>query len=115
MVAGGEPQRGKGIGWYLRAQCIIPRRSVVVVIAGEKCVDGSPGSGGRQFGRGWLSPESAAKGKLKWGLDSWVLERVADEVRTPGTASLERIEVEAEAEWGGRSRGRRAPRGSSSG
>ena len=89
MVAGGDPQRGKGIGWYLHAWCIIPRRWVVVVVAGEDCVEGGPGSGGRWFGRGWLSPESAAKGKLKWGLVSWVLERVADEVRTPGTASPE--------------------------
>ena len=41
-----------------------------------------------------------------------MLERVADEVRVSETASPERIEVEAEAERGGRSRGRRAPRGS---
>ena len=44
-----------------------------------------------------------------------MLERVADEVRASETASPERIEVEAEAERGGRSRGRRAPRGSPSG
>ena len=44
-----------------------------------------------------------------------MLERVVDEVRAPETASPERIEVEAEAERGGRSRGRRAPRGSPSG
>ena len=44
-----------------------------------------------------------------------MLERVADEVRASKTASPERIEVEAEAERGGRSRGRRAPRGSPSG
>ena len=44
-----------------------------------------------------------------------MLERVADGVRAPETASPERIEVEAEAERGGRSRGRRAPRGSPSG
>ena len=91
MVAGGDPWRGKGIGWYLRAQCIIPRRWVVVVVAGEHCVDGGPGSGERRFGRGWLSPESAAKGKLKWGLVFWVLKGIADEVWVPGTASPERI------------------------
>ena len=44
-----------------------------------------------------------------------MLERVADEVRASETASLDRIEVEAEAERGGWSRGRRAPRGSPSG
>ena len=44
-----------------------------------------------------------------------MLERVADEARVSETASPERIEVEAEAERGGRSRGRRAPRGSPSG
>ena len=44
-----------------------------------------------------------------------MLERVADEVRTSETASPERIKVEAEVERGGRSRGRRAPRGSPSG
>ena len=44
-----------------------------------------------------------------------MLERVADEVRALETASPERIVVESEAERGGRSRGRRAPRGSPSG
>ena len=44
-----------------------------------------------------------------------MLERVADEVRASETASPERIEMEAEAERGGRSQGRRAPRGSPSG
>ena len=44
-----------------------------------------------------------------------MLERVADEVRASEMASPEGIEVEAQAERGGRSRGRRAPRGSSSG
>ena len=44
-----------------------------------------------------------------------MLVRAADEVRAPETASPERIKVEYEAERGGRSRGRRAPRGSPSG
>ena len=44
-----------------------------------------------------------------------MLEGVADEVRASETASPERIEVESEAEQGGRSRGRRAPWGSPSG
>ena len=89
MVAGGDPRRGKGIGGYQRAHRVLPQWWVVVLVAGEHHVDGGPGSGGRRFERGWLSPESAAKGKLKWGLDSWMLEGVADEVRMPGTASPE--------------------------
>ena len=98
-----------------RVQYVLSRRWVVVVVAGEHCVDGGPCSGGWWFQRGWLSPEGAAKGKLKWGLVYWVLEGIVDEVWVPGTASPERIEVEAEAERGSRSRGRRAPRGSPSG
>ena len=50
VVAGGDPRRGRGIGWYLCAQCILPRRWVVVVVAGEHHVDGSPCSGGWWFG-----------------------------------------------------------------
>ena len=42
MVAGGDPQRGKGIGWYLRVQHVLPRRWVVVAVAGEQYINGRP-------------------------------------------------------------------------
>ena len=89
MVAGGDPWRGRGIGGYLRAQGAIPRRLVVVVVAGEYHVDGEPGSGGWRLG--WLrtSSERAVKIKLEWGLDSWVLEEATDEVWASGMASPE--------------------------
>ena len=86
MVADGDPRRGKGIGWYLRVQYVLPRRWVVVVVAGEPCVDGGPCSSGRRFGQSWISLEGA-----------------------------KRTLLEPEADGGGRSGGRRAPRGSSSG
>ena len=70
MVAGGDPRRGRGIGGYLRVQGIIPRRLVVVVVAGELYVDGGPCSGGRWFGQSWTSSEIAARVKLEWGLVS---------------------------------------------
>ena len=69
MVAGGDPRRGKVIGVYLRDQCTVPRPWVVVVVAGEHCVDGGPSSGGRRFGQSWVSSESAAEMKLRRGLD----------------------------------------------
>ena len=50
VVAGGDPRRGRGIGGYLRAQGAIPRRLVVVVVAGEYHVDGELCSGGRRLG-----------------------------------------------------------------
>ena len=59
MVADGDPRRGKVIGVYLRDQCTVPRLWVVVVVAGEHCVDGGPSSGGRWFGQSWISPEGA--------------------------------------------------------
>ena len=89
MVAGGDPRRGRGIGGYLRAQGAIPRRLVVVVVAGEYHVDGEPCSGGRRFGRGWSSSERAAKIKLRWGLEYWVQERATDKVCAPEVASPE--------------------------
>ena len=70
MVAGGDPRRGKGIGWYLRVQYALPRLWVVVVVAGEHCVDGGPCSGGWWFGWSWASSEIAAGVKLEWGLVS---------------------------------------------
>ena len=60
MVADGDPRRGRVIGWYLYDQHVLPRLWVVVVVAGEHCVDGGPCSGGRQFGQSWISPEGAA-------------------------------------------------------
>ena len=68
MVAGGDPRRGREIGGYLRVQGAIPRRLVVVVVAGEYHVDGEPGSGGRRFGWSRASSERAAKAKLMLGL-----------------------------------------------
>ena len=115
MVAGGDPRRGREIGEYLHAQGAIPRRLVVVVVAGEHCVDGGPCSDGRWFGRRWSSPERAARIKLRGGLDYWVQERATDEVWAPEMASPEWIELEAEAGRGGRSWGRRPPRGPPSG
>ena len=98
MVAGGNPRRGRGIGGYLRAQGAIPRRLVVVVVAGEYHVDGEPCSGGRRLGWRWISSGRAAKVKLTLGLAHWVLEDATDKVWAPEMASPERIEVEADAE-----------------
>ena len=70
VVADGDPRRGKGIGWYLRVQYALPRRWVVVVVAGEHYVNGGPFSGGRWFGSSWILPEGAAGVKLEWGLVS---------------------------------------------
>ena len=53
--------------------------------------------------------EEGCKDRIEWGLALWLLEEGTDEVWAPGTASPERIETEAEAERGGRSRGRRPP------
>ena len=84
------------------------------MVTGEYHVDGEPCSGGRRLGWSRDSSERAAKDKLMLVLAYWVLEGVTDGVWAPETASPERIVVEAEADRGGRSRGRRAPRGSSS-
>ena len=70
MVTGGDPRRGRGIEEYLRAQGAIPCRLVVVVVAGEHCVDGGPCSGGRQLGQSWILPEIAARVKSEWELVS---------------------------------------------
>ena len=115
MVTGGDPRRGRGIGGYLRDQGTFPRRLVVVVVAGEYHVDGEPCSGRQRFGWSRASSERAAKAKLTLGLAHWVLEEAIDKIRASGTASPERIEVAAEADRGGRSWGRRPPRGPPSG
>ena len=81
----------------------------MVVVAGEYHVDGELCSGGRRLGWSRDSSERAAKDKSMLALAYWVLEEAIDKIWGPGTASPERIEVEAEAERGGRSRGRRAP------
>ena len=70
VVAGGDPRRGRGIGGYLRVQGAIPRRLVVVVVAGEYHVDGELCSDGRRLGWPRDSSERAVKIKLEWGLDS---------------------------------------------
>ena len=104
VVAGGDPRHGREIGEYL-----------VVELVGEHHVDGELCSGGRRFGWLWTSSERAAKIKLMLALAYWVLEGVTDGVWAPETASPERIVVEAEADRGGRSWGRRPPRGPPSG
>ena len=71
MVADGDPRRGREIGEYLHAQGAIPRRMVVVVVAGEYHVDGELCSGGRRLGWSRDSPERAAEVKLKRGLGFW--------------------------------------------
>ena len=111
MVAGGDPRRGRGIGGYLRDQGTFPHRLVVVVVAGEYHVDGELCSGGRRLGWSRDSSERAAKDKLMLALAYWVLEGVTNGVWAPEAASPERIVVEAEADRGSRSWGRRPPRG----
>ena len=111
MVAGGDPRRGKGIAGYQHAHNVLPQWWVVVLVAGEHHVDGGLNSGGRWFGCAWSSSERAAKDKLMLALAYWVLEGVTSRVWAPETASPERIVVEAEADRGGRSWGRRPPRG----
>ena len=71
VVASGDPRRGRGIGGYLRVQGAIPRRLVVVVVAGEYHVGGEPCSGGRRLGWSRNSSERAAEIKLTRGLGSW--------------------------------------------
>ena len=71
MVAGGDPRRGREIGGYLHVQGAIPRRLVVVVVAGEYHVDGELCSGGRRLGWSWDSSERAAVIKLRRGLGFW--------------------------------------------
>ena len=115
MVAGGDPRRGRGIRGYLRVQGAIPRRLVVVVVAGEYHVDGELCSSGRRLGWSRNSSERAAEIKLTRGLGFWWLERVTDGVWAPEMASPERIVVEAAADQGGRSWGRRPTRGPPSG
>ena len=46
VVADGDPRRGRVIGWYLCDQHVLPRLWVVVVVAGEHCVNGGSGSRG---------------------------------------------------------------------
>ena len=88
---------------------------MVVVVAGEYHVDGKLCSSGRRLGWSRDSSERAAKDKSMLALAYWVLEEAIDKIWAPGTASPERIEVEAEVDRGGRSWGRRPPRGPPSG
>ena len=89
MVADGDPRRGRGIGGYQRVHRVLPRRWVVVVVAGEHYVDSGPCSGGRLLGWSWISLGRAAKVKSKLGLAHWVLEVATDEVWASGMASPE--------------------------
>ena len=81
------------------------------LIVGEHHVDGGLNSGGRWFGRWRISSGRATKVELKLGLEHWVHQRVTDEVWEAGVASPEWIELEPEAERGGRRRRTRPPRG----
>ena len=103
MVAGGDPRRSKVIGGYLQDQCTVPRLWVVVVVAGEHCVDGGPCSGGQRFGQLWISPEGAVGVKLKWGLAYWRWYEATGESRAAEEFSPERTLLEPEADGGGRS------------
>ena len=86
-----------------------------MVVVGKHHVDGGPCSGGWRLGWSWISSGRAAEVKLKQGLGHWVPEETTDEVWAAGMASPEWIELVAEADWGGRSWGRRPPRGPPSG
>ena len=83
MVAGSDPWRVRVIGEYLRAQGILPRRRVVVVVVGEHHVNGGSCSDGQRFGWSWISSGRAAEVKLEPGLDHWVPEEATDEVVPP--------------------------------
>ena len=111
VVAGGDPRRVRRSGWYLRTRGALPRLWVVELVVGEHHVDGGLYSGGRRFGRWWISPRRAANAKSRLGSDVWVHERVADAVWEAEVSSTEWIVPEPDADWGGRSRGRIPPRG----
>ena len=115
MVVGGDPRRGKVIGVYIRDQCTLPRLWVVVEVVGKHHVSGGPCSGGRRFGQSWILPEGAVGSKLTWGLTYWRWYEATGESRAAEEFSPERTLPEPEADGGGRSRRRKAPRGSSSG
>ena len=102
------------IGGYLRDQCTFLRLWVVVVV-GEHCVDDGPCSGGRRFGQSWISLEGAAVFKLKWGLAYWRWYGAMSKSRAAEEFSPKRMLPEPEADGGGQSRRRKAPRGSPSG
>ena len=72
MVAGGDPQQGRGKGGYLRVPWVLPHLWVVELVVGEHHVDGGLHSGGRWFGWWWISPRRAADAKLRLGSEEWV-------------------------------------------
>ena len=115
VVPGGDPRRCRGIGEYLRDQCTVPRLWVVVEVVDEHHVDGGPCSGGRRFGQSGILPEGAAGSKLTWGLTYWRWYEATGESRAAEEFSPERTLSEPESDGGGRSQGRKAPRGPSSG
>ena len=77
------------IGEYLRAQGVLPRQWMVVVVVGEHHIDGGPCSGVRLLGWSWISSGRAVEVKLKLGLAHWVLEVATDEVWASWMASPE--------------------------
>ena len=91
---------------------VLPHLWVVELVVGEHHVDGSLNSDGRGFGRCWISSGRAMEVELKLGIEYWVHQRATDEVWEAGMASPEWIELEPEAERGGRRWRRRPPRGS---
>ena len=111
MAAGVDPWRGRGSGWYLRTHGALPCLWVVELVIGEHHVDGGLQSDGRWFGRWWISPGRAATIKLGLGLEEWVHDEAAGKVWEAGVVSPEGIVPEPKADRGGRSRGRRPPRG----
>ena len=87
MVACGDPRRVRRSGWYLRVQGALPRLWVVELVVGEHHVDGGLNSGGRWFGRCWISSGRAMEMELKLGLEYWVHKRATDAVWEEGMAS----------------------------
>jgi hypothetical protein len=63
--------RDRGVA-TLRTHGALARLWVVELVVGEHHVDGGFHSGGRRFGRGWISPKRVANAKLKRGLGKWV-------------------------------------------
>ena len=114
-VAGVEPRRVREIGVYQEYQRVLPRRWVVDLGVGEHHVDGDTFSGGRRLGRWWRTPVGAANSELKRGSGEWMHREATGKRWEAEVHARERIELDPVAGRGGRSRGRRPPRGSSSG
>ena len=87
VVAGCDPRSGRGKGGYLRVHWGLPHLWVVELVVGEHHVNGGLNSGGRWFGRCWISSGRATKVELKLGLEYWVHQRAADAVWEAEVAS----------------------------